>query len=181
MEKQAKYCSSRENENSVIKILLVFFFIFTFILRIRNISMPILDQFSMRQTHTAITIQSFIRDGLNIFDYQTPILGPGSWSIPYEFPVYQATSYWVYKFLLLFGFNNIDIAGRIVNIVFFYLSVIVLFRFSRLLFNNVHIPILAVFCYVGSPFVIFLESYSFYRVCCGIFCSTIWIFFYKIS
>jgi hypothetical protein len=145
----------QDNKSSLFSILLVFFFAFTFVLRIRNISMPILDQFPMRQTHTAITIQSFIRDGLNIFDYQTPVLGPGSWSIPYEFPIYQAISYWLYSLLLLFGCDNIDIAARIVNIIFFYLSVYVLYRFSKLIFNNAKISIVAALCYVGSPFIIF--------------------------
>src|SRR6516164_5284174 len=41
-----------------------------------------------RQTQTAMTSYWFVHEGFRM-DYQTPVFGP-PWSIPFEFPFYQA-------------------------------------------------------------------------------------------
>ena len=73
------------------------------------------DSYGFRQTQTAITAQYFssLRDFL---EYQTPVLGP-PWSIPFEFPLYQALT------KVLHGITGVSLesSGRLVSIVFFLL------------------------------------------------------------
>jgi len=78
----------------------------------------ILDQHGFRQSQTAITTYYTIKEGFRI-DYLTPVLGK-LWSIPIEFPLYQ----WVVAFLVLITKYNLDQAGRLVSLTFFYLSLI---------------------------------------------------------
>jgi hypothetical protein len=49
---------------------------------------PLLDAHSFRQTQTALTSYWFMKEGFRLA-YQTPV-GGAPWTIPYEFPIYQA-------------------------------------------------------------------------------------------
>ena len=69
-----------------------------------------------RQTQTAITSYYTIKEGFKL-NYITPILGR-PWSIPMEFPLYQ----WIVSVLVLITRINLDQAGRLITLLFFYLS-----------------------------------------------------------
>jgi hypothetical protein len=67
---------------------------------------------SFRQTQTAITTYWFVQEGFRI-DYQTPVLGP-PWSIPFEFPFYQALVAVIAHLTRL----PLDALGRAVSVLF---------------------------------------------------------------
>ena len=48
----------------------------------------LLDRHEFRQLQTAVSTHWLKQDGFRL-DYETPLFGPPSWSIPMEFPVYQ--------------------------------------------------------------------------------------------
>ena len=73
------------------------------------------DSYAFRQTQTAITARYF--SGFSDFlTYQTPVLGP-PWSIPFEFPIYQALA----KGLQVTSGLSLESSGRLVSIAFFLL------------------------------------------------------------
>ena len=74
----------------------------------------VLDTHPFRQTQTAMSTYWMIRDGFHL-DYETPIMGP-PWSIPLEFPVYEAAVAAVCRSTGL----PLDQAGRAVSLCFFY-------------------------------------------------------------
>lgn len=90
-----------------------FYSLFIFHLGFNN---PILDMHSFRQTSTAISVYWMLKEG-HYLAYQTPVLGY-PWQIPFEFPLYQ----WLVAFLYKLSSLSLDKAGRIINIVFFYLT-----------------------------------------------------------
>ena len=76
----------------------------------------LLDTHPFRQTQTALSAYWMIQDGPSL-NYTTPIMG-APWSIPMEFPVYQAV---VAQMVKSTGMP-LDSAGRAVSLGFFYLS-----------------------------------------------------------
>ena len=73
------------------------------------------DSHPFRQTQTAITARYFSGFG-DFLTYQTPILGL-PWSIPFEFPLYQALA----KGLHVASGLSLESSGRLVSIAFFLL------------------------------------------------------------
>jgi len=85
---------------------------------------PLLDLHSFRQTQTALTSYWFSSSGWRL-DYWTPVAG-APWSIPFEFPVYQALVAFVSDML---G-SPLDKTGRLVS----YFFLLVLMRKYRMLY-----------------------------------------------
>jgi hypothetical protein len=77
-----------------------------------------LDLHAFRQSQTALTAFWFIHDGIK-FAYQTPV-GGFPWSIPFEFPIYQAIVAYISKYFNL----NLDATGRIASYCFLLISII---------------------------------------------------------
>jgi hypothetical protein len=79
---------------------------------IAGITQPLLDEYSFRQTQTALSAYWLLHGGPWLA-YETPVLG-APWAAPFEFPVYQ---------LLAAGVAHLgvplDVAGRLVNFAFF--------------------------------------------------------------
>jgi hypothetical protein len=78
-----------------------------------------------RQQHTALTAYYFKQDGLKLA-YETPLLGP-PWSIPMEFPLYQAI---VAKLSAATGYP-LEQTGRLVSVFFFYAALPALWLLLR--------------------------------------------------
>ncbi|WP_165813639.1 ArnT family glycosyltransferase [Aliarcobacter skirrowii] len=115
-----------------------------------NLANPLLDQYGFRQTQTAITSYWFLKEGFQ-WAYQTPVFGI-PWSVPMEFPLYQ---YLVYIFVKIFNIENLDLAGRIVSIAFYYALMYPLWQILKILEVN-KIAILYIFIIlVTSPIFIF--------------------------
>jgi len=117
------------------------------IIRLINLDSPILFHYAFRQTQTAITTWTFVEDGISLFNYQTPVFGP-PWQIPFEFPIYQAVSAIVVKL----GIAGIDMAGKIVSMLFFYLSAWFLYELVKTITKNTTIAAIGLVFYVWSPF-----------------------------
>jgi hypothetical protein len=73
------------------------------------------DGHEFRQMQTALSVRYLMKDGLRL-DYPTPLLGK-PWSIPLEFPLYQAAVAVLARATSL----PIEQAGRVVGLAFFYL------------------------------------------------------------
>jgi hypothetical protein len=121
-----------------------------------------------RETMTAITVWTFIKEGISLFGYQTPVFGP-PWTIPMEFPIYQLTAALIVKL----GIENIDLAGRIATILYFYLSAYFLFLICSKFINKAAATCILL-VYVWSPFTIlwsrnFLIDYSSVAFCLAYF------------
>ncbi|HEY1303188.1 MAG TPA: hypothetical protein VGF24_06545 [Vicinamibacterales bacterium] len=78
----------------------------------------LLDLHGFRQTQTAISAY-YLAAGSPFFAYETPVLGP-PWSIPFEFPLYQEVVAVLVSSLHL----NLESAGRLVSVSFFYLTLL---------------------------------------------------------
>lgn len=68
------------------------------------------DGHAFRQTQTAITAK-FLQGLGDLWHYETPVLGP-PWSIPFEFPLYQALA----KGLSVAAGLSLETAGRLVGV-----------------------------------------------------------------
>ena len=88
-------------------------------------SNPINEEHGFRQTQTAIT-SYWIAHGGPILEYQTPVMGP-PWSIPMEFPLFQAMVAGVHR---ISGFG-LDACGRAASLAWFYLLLPVAWRLAR--------------------------------------------------
>lgn len=117
-------------------------------LRLYDVRIPIGNEMhSFRQTQTAITVQNWFDDGYSFFHYQTPVLGE-PWQIPFEAPVYQTAVYLVMRIL---GKTNIDLWGRLVSILFFYVSAFLLGKIVEWLLNR-NAAYIVFFIYLFTPF-----------------------------
>lgn len=87
----------------------------------------IADHHGFRQTHTAITAYYFIKEGFKI-NYITPVLGM-PWSIPIEFPFYQLLTSLIAQTNLI----PLDQAGRLLSLLFFYLSLLIIYKILKLI------------------------------------------------
>src|SRR5688572_368259 len=57
--------------------------------------LPLTDHWRFRETQTALSARSILEQGFSLA-YETPVLG-APWSIPFEFPTYQAITALVVK------------------------------------------------------------------------------------
>ena len=78
----------------------------------------ILDLHGFRQAQTAISVRHLL-EGSSWLAYEVPVLG-APWAVPFEFPLYQwltAGSTWALGI-------PVDQSGRLVSVLFFYLSLV---------------------------------------------------------
>lgn len=131
---------------------------------------PLIDRHAFRQTQTAISTYWMIKEG-HYLAYQTPVLGY-PWSIPFEFPMFQWVTAFVYK-VTNFG---LDQCGRFISILFFYLTFIPLFCMFKLLkCNRSSIKIFFVL-FLFSPVYLYYSS-AFMIESMSLFLSVAYLFF----
>lgn len=90
---------------------------------------PLLDFYSFRQTQTALTSYWLIKNGIINF-YETPV-GGYPWSIPFEFPIYQAI-------VALFSNSTgvgLDTSGRLIS----YLFLLLILPYTNSIFKKLDI------------------------------------------
>jgi Dolichyl-phosphate-mannose-protein mannosyltransferase len=152
----------------------LFLLVLSVLVRLINLDSPLFTGNPFRQTMTAITVWTYIEDGISIGKYQTPVFGP-PWTIPLEFPTYQLTV----AFLVKLGITSIDMAGRVAAILYFYLSASFLFLISRKYLGTIASSCVLLF-YVWSPYMIvwsrnFMIDYASVAFTLGYFhCFTRW-------
>lgn len=133
-------------------VLLMVAFACHFSLLLDHQSNPIDDAYSFRQTQTAINTYYIIEEGYTLA-YKTPVLG-APWILPFEFPSYQFVVASVVK---LFGLP-LDQAGRLVSVVFFYLSLLAIAAIMLRLKFSVPQIALSLSLIVMSPLYTFWSS-----------------------
>jgi hypothetical protein len=101
---------------------------------------PLLDHYAFRQTQTAISVYYYLKEGLTL-NYITPVLGT-PWSIPFEFPTYQ----FIVALLCRITTIPLEAAGRLISIVFFYLSLYYIYKALQLFYDKIFslIPIILI-------------------------------------
>lgn len=113
-----------------------------------GIGNPVVDRFGFRQAQTGITAFWFTH-GSPLLRYDTPVMG-APWSIPFELPFYQ----WVVALLSLTGLS-IDMAGRLVNFVFYAACLGPAYSLNRRLgFDQTQFLLFAIL-FAFSPFYVF--------------------------
>lgn len=133
-------------------ILLLAGIVYLVVLTLENIANPILDEYGFRQTQTAITSYYFIQDGFKLA-YETPVVGY-PWSIPFEFPIYQAlVSFSVKAFLI-----PLTEAGRLWSLIFFLLTVFCLVKILELLNFSRNFAYVSAAVFVTSPLYLFYSG-----------------------
>ena len=110
---------------------------------------PLLEHHSFRQTQTALTSFWMLHGG-GFFAYLTPVLG-APWTVPMEFPLFQA----IVAFVVRVGGLPLDVTGRALALVFFYLTAIPIIAVLRVYGWPAVISALAIF--VTSPIDLFFS------------------------
>lgn len=100
------------------------------ILRIVNISAPLLEWQDWRQTYTAMISRNFYLNGFNILLPQVDLDGSNPGYVACEFPIYQ---YIVANFYRVFGVQ--DWIGRSISVVFSIGSMILIFIITKLYYS----------------------------------------------
>ena len=109
----------------------------------------IFDAHGFRQAQTAISVY-YTKWGSEFLSYETPVLGP-PWSIPFEFPMFQSIVALVWRLLPL----QLDQAGRLTAVAFFYATFPPLFILLRAVRIDVTTILVTVALFAVSPQYIF--------------------------
>jgi hypothetical protein len=130
----------------------------------------ILDTMSFRQCHTALSARFMLGHHYRVL-YETPVFGP-PWSIPHEFPLYQ----WTVAALSTTTGYPLDQSGRLVNRVFFLLSLFPCYSVLRLLGLPLWSRLVTLCLLLVSPFYLFwsrtfmMESTALFFSLCFLAC-----------
>jgi hypothetical protein len=85
--------------------------------------LPFMEHISSwwRSSHTLLTTLWFQKEGISLFNYQTPVFGP-PWQVPLEFPLYQAAC------AIFSNITRMDLtlSSRLVSLAIFYLTAVFL-------------------------------------------------------
>ncbi|MGY3642444.1 MULTISPECIES: phospholipid carrier-dependent glycosyltransferase [Pseudomonas] len=89
--------------------------VYAFYIALNYAGQPLIELFGFRQTQTALTSFWFIQEGYKLA-YETPVSG-APWSIPFEFPLYQA----IVAFISQLLDSDLGKTGRLVSFAFLVL------------------------------------------------------------
>jgi hypothetical protein len=103
------------------------------------------EQYAFRQTQTAFAAREFAEHGIDLSTSPLPVFG-APWSIPMEFPLFQAIAS-----LLVSAGIDADVASRVVSLVFFQLTGILL-AVLLLRWTSRLTTIVAIVCFEFTPF-----------------------------
>jgi Dolichyl-phosphate-mannose-protein mannosyltransferase len=115
------------------------------LLRLWAFDAPILNHHWLRQVDTAGITRNFATEDMNILYPRVDWRGESSGIVESEFPLYQYTVAALYK---IFG-EHVELA-RGLNLLFFFLTSLVMFDFARRMFDE-NTALLAVLLYGFSP------------------------------
>jgi 4-amino-4-deoxy-L-arabinose transferase-like glycosyltransferase len=145
---------------------------FSLIPRLINLDQSLLDLQPFRQTQTAMTVWMFLTEGVDLFNYQTPIFGPPFYA-PFEFPLYQYFAVLIFRL----GISDIEIASRITTILFYILSCWSLYKVIHLLFKSRKVTLLTLVHFCFTPFSINWSRAVTIEYCALFFCLLTLYFF----
>ena len=125
--------------------LFITYLINFFYINLKFFQLPIVEDHAFRQTQTAITAYYFVKNGFSLA-YETPVLGQ-SWSIPFEFPIYQILVAWISQL------TNLDLSktGRFLNLFFTTLTCIPFYFSLKVLKINTVAIFFSLTLFISSP------------------------------
>jgi hypothetical protein len=109
--------------------------------------------YQWRPLQTEMTAYWFVREGINITNYQTPLYGP-PWQIPFEFPLFQATAAIIFKA----GLGSFDFACRLTALLYFYLSALFLYLLCKEIFPDNQTKLIVLSLYLWLPYNIYYST-----------------------
>jgi hypothetical protein len=109
--------------------------------------------FLWRPIQTEMTAYWFVREGINLVNYQTPLYGP-PWQVPFEFPLFQATAAFVFKT----GIGSLDFASRLTALLYFYLSAFLLYLVCKKIFSDSQTIFIIFSLYILLPYNIYYST-----------------------
>lgn len=126
-------------------VSIIIFFKFTLL----GIDHSIIEQHGFRQTQTGLTALYFIKEGFKL-NYITPFYGY-PWTVPMEFPFYQYCVALLVKLTAI----NLDVAGRITSLFFFYMSLIPIYGIIKLITKDKIAPLVIMIVLFLHPLIIY--------------------------
>lgn len=132
---------------------------------------PIVDEFSFRQTQTAITVRTFVDEGIDLLHYQTPVFGP-PWEVPFEFPIFQATAA-----LLARSADDVERACRLANLLYFTLAAPFLFLLTRQFVRRPAVAVCVTAAYLCHPYNVFWSRTAMIDYC-SVFFALGYLYFF---
>lgn len=159
----------RNNVSIVLGLFLISLLIICY-LNLFNVSQPLLEEHSFRQTQTALTAYYLKLNGFKI-NYETPVVGE-PWSIPFEFPIYQ------YIVAIISKITNIQlsIVGRLVNLFFIIFCTVPIYYSMRLLEVNRSAIHFSLILFLTSPVYLFWAG-TFMIEGCALFMTLSFLYF----
>ena len=103
--------------------------------------------YQWRPIQTEMTAYWFVREGIDLINYETPIFGP-PWQVPFEFPLFQATA----AILFQIGLGSLDVVCRLTALLYFYLSAFFLYLLCRKVFSDHLTRFLVLALYLWLPY-----------------------------
>jgi hypothetical protein len=123
---------------------------FSFVIRFPNLFEK---SYQWRPLQTEMTAYWFVKEGLNLLNYQTPLYGP-PWQIPFEFPLFQAAAAILFKA----GLGNFDFACRLTALLCFYLSALFLYLLCKKVFWDRQTNLIILSLYLWLPYNIYYST-----------------------
>ena len=105
--------------------------LFGVLLRCFNLTAPLLDGASWRETQTAMITRNLVQDGFDLLHPRIDWFGNNIAYLSLEFPLYNTIVGILY---VLFG--EYEIFGRLVSILFSAGAMILFYKLAKLLFNE---------------------------------------------
>lgn len=117
---------SAKNRSKLMNLVWILMVVFSVAIRVPGLYDT---SYQWRPLHTEVTVYWFVREGIDILNYQTPFYGP-PWQIPIEFPLFQAMAAIVFKA----GLGKLEFACRLTALLCFYLSALFLYLLCKKIF-----------------------------------------------
>lgn len=111
--------------------------------------LPFMDHISSwwRSSHTLLTSLWFQKEGIALFNYQTPLFGP-PWQIPLEFPLYQA----ICAFFSDISGIELTLSSRLMSLFIFYVSALFLMLLCYKFIDSKALCLIILTVYLWLPF-----------------------------
>ena len=128
-----------------VPLILALFCVPAMIIRLINLSNPLVEPHPYRQTMSALITQHFFKNGIDLFHYQSPS-GGLFWNVMHEFPVYQLCA----SNIMHLGIS-LEAASRVTTLGFFLGGAAILFQILNGIVGRTAAT-LSFVCYIISPF-----------------------------
>ena len=158
-------------------MIMLFPFLISLIISLYNINIPF-EIHEFRQAQTAITVQDYLRDGVKVLGYRVPVFGDNS-VIPFEFPIFQLSSYAVHRAANFFAPISFDLSCRVTNLAYFYLTCLLLYFLCDLILSEKRSKYYILLLYMFNPFCIIWSRTSMIDYCSVFFSMGYAYFFIK--